>query len=393
MGARLRVSNIGRILAGLGAVTLFVCEEERAGEQPCLPLHAPYASVERVHLRHRRERSFLNRLRHELDAGYLNTHGLSISAAARAELLPRLEHFDLTWVHTLRTANALGIRRWPAGVLDVDDLYSGLYRSMAGADDDPVRRFLHLRMAHIWRVREHRLPSRFRRLVVCSESDRKALGSLAITHVVRNGYSLSVPRADAALRDSQRLGFVGLLTYAPNRDGLAWYIRTVWPVVKRLAPAARLRVVGQGGDQALSALGRDIDVLGYVEDLGAEMESWAASVVPVRFGAGTRVKIAEAFARCCPVVSTTLGAAGYEVTDGCELLLADTPEAFAFACLRLLEQPALRRTLAHNGWQRFQAEWSWGAIARSVEAVVEATLRASRGRVPVDQPPMATTSY
>jgi glycosyltransferase involved in cell wall biosynthesis len=90
----------------------------------------------------------------------------------------------------------------------------------------------------------------------------------------------------------------------------------------------------------------------------------------VRFGSGTRVKILEAFAHRVPVVSTRVGAEGLDVRDREHLLLADDPDAFAAACLRLLRDVPLRHRLAAAGHRLWNEQHSAAAFQRSVDDVV-----------------------
>ena len=70
-------------------------------------------------------------------------------------------------------------------------------------------------------------------------------------------------------------------------------------------------------------------VTGYVPDLQPYLEQATLMVVPVRAGGGMRVRILEAFARGMPVVTTTVGLEGIEAEPGVDVLVADSPEAFA----------------------------------------------------------------
>jgi glycosyltransferase involved in cell wall biosynthesis len=123
----------------------------------------------------------------------------------------------------------------------------------------------------------------------------------------------------------------------------------------------------------------DIDALGFVADPVEEIATWSMMVVPVRIGAGTRVKIAQAFSRKCPVISTSNGAYGYEVESGRELLLADRPQDFADACVSLIREPAKGAALAECAWQRFLREWTWEAINPRIWAAAEDCLRRPNG--------------
>ena len=98
-------------------------------------------------------------------------------------------------------------------------------------------------------------------------------------------------------------------------------------------------------------------------------------IVPVRCGAGTRVKIVEAFSKKCPVVSTKLGAFGYEVLSGEDILLADDPRGFASACVLLLRDTSLGAKLSENAWNKFLHKWTWDSIGETVFDAVEKSQR------------------
>jgi glycosyltransferase involved in cell wall biosynthesis len=120
---------------------------------------------------------------------------------------------------------------------------------------------------------------------------------------------------------------------------------------------------------------QNVEGLGWVADADAEMATWTFTIVPVFEGGGTRVKISNAFSRLCPVVSTTLGAYGYEVTSGRELLIADSADDFTSSCRKMLEADGLAEQLAANAWQAFQENWSWDAIGKQVEEAVRFVLK------------------
>jgi glycosyltransferase involved in cell wall biosynthesis len=127
----------------------------------------------------------------------------------------------------------------------------------------------------------------------------------------------------------------------------------------------------------LQPKGADIDGLGWLDDADQEMATWSAMAVPVHFGAGTRGKIAHAFAAKCPVISTALGAYGYEVQDGNEIFVADSADAFADACIRTIREPEAAAAMAQRAWQQFLNKWTWDAIRPHVWAAAEDVLRNS----------------
>ncbi|HLG91651.1 MAG TPA: glycosyltransferase family 4 protein, partial [Acidimicrobiales bacterium] len=133
-------------------------------------------------------------------------------------------------------------------------------------------------------------------------------------------------------------------------------------------PSAQVRLVGEPGP-AGRGLHRPphVVVVGRVASMEAELAAADLVAVPLRWGSGTRVKILEAFAHRIPVVSTSLGAEGIEgAEDGRHLLVADSPEAFASACVRLLGDLALRRRLVQAAEALFLERFEWVRVAEAV---------------------------
>jgi glycosyltransferase involved in cell wall biosynthesis len=91
----------------------------------------------------------------------------------------------------------------------------------------------------------------------------------------------------------------------------------------------------------------------------------------MRIGGGTRLKIYECMASGVPVVSTAVGAEGLAYEDGKDIVIADDPRSFAAACVRMLTEAAQRHSMAQRALERAQNEFSWEAVSREFEAVLE----------------------
>jgi glycosyltransferase involved in cell wall biosynthesis len=315
--------------------------------------------------------SLAERWRNEFDGRFLNTDRVLATRSDRGYLQAQMAAHDVTWVHTLKLANRFDLWRWPNSVLDVDDIPSRLNATHAAAAEKPVEKFRHWRQGRLWRRREKFLTERFDAICVCSEPDRRQLGSREI-YVLPNGFSAPKKTPPRHPANPPRVGFIGNFGHAPNANGMDWFLKNVWPAILQTYPQARLRLIGAGGE--IFQRHKNTDVLGWLADVEAEMADWTLTVVPVLFGGGTRVKIAEAFSRQCPVVSTYQGAYGYEVENGQELLLADSAREFTAKCLWLLDHPAEAKALADRAWHQFLQNWTWDAQAGRVREIVETVL-------------------
>jgi len=380
-GAQQRVLNIATLLSRVGNVSFVIVPTDPEDEgavrrtkrefEVCRIIHpslvAPGTSSGGVR----------DRLRHEIDPTYMATDHYEVSAPDRMAMLEMIQRHDIVWVHTIRTANWFRIYRWPHSVLDVDDLISRQQHSLAQNERNPIERLLELRRVWIWRRRERLFPERFNVLTVCSEEDRRYLGGGESIYVIPNG-STPHPARSRVFPDRPRIGFIGNCAFAPNDQGLRWFIRDTWPGIKREVPSAQLRLVGRGSDGDFSHLGPDIVGLGWLEDPGDEIASWSAMIVPIKMGSGTRVKLADGFARGCPVVATAMGAFGFDVKNGQEILVADRGADFASACIRLLSNPELGMAISEKARKRFLERWTWESFENTVGKVVQECLTRSR---------------
>jgi glycosyltransferase involved in cell wall biosynthesis len=202
------------------------------------------------------------------------------------------------------------------------------------------------------------------RIVVCSELD-VARSGLPNAVCVPNGADEVVdPVVDRRrLRGSAPvLGFVGNLGYEPNREAVEWFVAEVLPVVRAHRPDVRFRVVGPGGEALARNRTAGLELVGRVEDLRGELDATDVSVVPIRIGAGTRLKVVEALANHLPMVTTTVGCEGIDVVDGESALIADDARTFADACLRLVADGELRQRLADRGAELFADRYAWSGI-------------------------------
>ncbi|MFM8580391.1 MAG: glycosyltransferase family 4 protein, partial [Planctomycetaceae bacterium] len=178
--------------------------------------------------------------------------------------------------------------------------------------------------------------------------------------------------------------FVGSLDWMPNEDGLEWFADAIWPLVRQRVPDARIRLVGRRPGSRVQRLAAipGIELVGEVPDTRPEIARSAVVAVPLRIGGGTRLKIFEAMASGRPVVSTSLGAEGLQVTHGRDILLADTAEEFASAVSRLLESSTEREQLATAARRLVEEKFSSAAIARQFEAICLEAVRRHQERSP-----------
>ena len=94
-------------------------------------------------------------------------------------------------------------------------------------------------------------------------------------------------------------------------------------------------------------------------------------VVPIRAGSGMRVKILDALARGMPIVTTSVGCEGIEVTSGTHVLIADSPAAFAAAVVRTLTDDALVTALSTASRRLAEVRYDEAVVGRQTLAALD----------------------
>ncbi|MBI4465010.1 MAG: glycosyltransferase, partial [Acidobacteria bacterium] len=185
-------------------------------------------------------------------------------------------------------------------------------------------------------------------------------------------------------RQADSLLFVGNFQHSPNVQGMKYFCQRVVPLIRARHPLVTLAVVGaQASPELQQAVGSEgIRFLGQVSDIREPLGQHAVFVCPILSGAGLRIKLLEAFASGIPVVSTSLGAEGITATPGTHLLIADSPAAFAAACLRLLEEPEKAVALAANARRLAETNYDWSVMGRRLEQVYDRCI--ARRSIPVN---------
>jgi glycosyltransferase involved in cell wall biosynthesis len=378
-GGQLRALHIGRALRQIGDVTLSVISSDIPNEEALRRSGEDFRVAPAVPVLSRPDRTLFHRARRGLDTRYyLNVHGCAADPVARTRLFHSFASFDLIWILNSRTPNILNRWHWPKSHLDIDDIPSTYLRTVSRNASALRLRFKAQVQQALLKRRERRFSERFITQSVCSEEDKLYLGGGDQIHVIPNGYErpLTDPPRNPAT-SPPRIGFMGLCTYGPNLEGVKWFLRECWPAIRQAIPGIRFRLAGKGTTGPDVPTDSDVDALGWIDDPAAEIATWSATVIPIQFGGGTRIKIADAFSRKCPVVSTTIGAYGYAVEDGRQLRIADTPAAFSEACTRLVRSREEGVQLAQRAWQEFLQNWTWESIAPAVWTAAEDCLRRS----------------
>lgn len=182
-------------------------------------------------------------------------------------------------------------------------------------------------------------------------------------------------------RDSCHLVFTGAMDWMPNEQGIVHFVQHVYPLIRAAKPETTLTIVGRNPGPRITSLisQTSIHVTGTVPDIRPYLERATVVIVPLQIGGGTRLKIFEAMAMGCPIVSTRIGAEGLPLRDGEHIRLADSPEMIADVCITLMNDSALAGRLGSSGQNFVRENFGCNVAANQFESICGSVVRRVSG--------------
>jgi len=190
--------------------------------------------------------------------------------------------------------------------------------------------------------------------------------------VVENGVDVSYFRPDGSARDPRRIIFLGSLDWRPNLDAVQLLLEKVLPRVLAQEPDARLSIVGRKPPRWLverASREEHVELHADVPDVRPFLRQCGVMVVPLRIGGGSRLKILEALAMECPVLSTKVGAEGLGLVPGRHFVEVDTVDDIPASLVQCMRDPEPIRDMARTGRQVVVERYDWSVLAGKLEAI------------------------
>lgn len=193
-------------------------------------------------------------------------------------------------------------------------------------------------------------------LIPITERDREILNKLGNTqpaHVSQTGIDLSKLIHDDSTIEFSSIFHIGSLDWAPNQEGLLWFLENCWPEIIEKKPDVKFYIAGRNAPAWLVKKfdNKNVFFEGEVKDAYKFMNSKAIMIVPLLSGSGMRIKIIEGMALGKSIVSTTIGTEGILSSSGENILIADSAKDFTEQVLILMENKGLYKKIGRNAIQ------------------------------------------
>ena len=231
------------------------------------------------------------------------------------------------------------------------------------------------------------LLDKFNHILVTSPVDREALLRLkhgastpAPISVLGNGVDVDHFSPDpTAAREPATLVISGKMSYHANVTMTLHLVGEIMPHVWQQRPEAKLLVVGKDPTREIQALAENpnIFVTGTVESLPPYLQKATVAVAPITYGAGIQNKILEAMASGTPVVTTPQAVSALCIEPDRDLLVADSPKAYAQAILGLIDNQQQQEMLSKNGRIYVEQYHHWPNVAGRLETIYAEVIESS----------------
>lgn len=311
--------------------------------------------------------------------GFFSPTPRSVIDTFSPEMLATVEEVATSWKPDLVIASQIDMLRYALAVNDVGRVLEELELAVPyEAYQRESRGLARLRKGLTWwkldRYLRQTLPA-FDLVTVVAPGEQELAQRISPqrtpVQIVPNGADLAALAQVGTTPQPGTLIYSGALSFSANYDAVHYFLADIFPLILAQAPDTRLLITGSTQGVAIDQLPQrpNVHFTGYLESVWPAVAGSWVSVVPLRLGGGTRLKVIESLALGTPVVATPKGAEGLGLVAGAEIAVADTPQHFAEQVLALLHDADLRHRFSACG-RRAVRRYDWAVIGRNLNELL-----------------------
>lgn len=301
----------------------------------------------------------------------LGVYGSRQLQATVDRLMPQM---DLAYAYSSSMGAFLEKHAGKPRIMHLGELDSDKWRQYGERAGFPMS-FVYRREARTLLEFERRIAHAFTENVLCTPLEQKIFQQQipgASSTVLQNGVDLAYYKPTGSAPWHGHIVFTGVMNYFPNVDACTFFVKEVFPLVRREFPGAKFTIVGSQPTPEIRQLGKTlgVSVTGYVADTRKILRTAAVSVAPLRMARGIQNKVLEALAMGIPVVATSSASQGVAGLPGRDYLVADDAKGFAAAVCRLLRDPDEAQEQGMRGRRFVEDSYDWEVVFEPLDRML-----------------------
>ena len=296
------------------------------------------------------------------------------------ENLSKSEHFDALHIDHIHMARYNECFKGIPCFLDAHNVEYKIWERCGEVETLGIKKLLYQQQSLKMKTYEANKTKEFKGVFTCSSNDQKILNDITFgnvpIYVIPNGVDteFNSPDPDQGAKEEEAIVFTGAMDWLPNEDAITFFCSKILPLIWERKETVKFYAVGKNPSPIIKDLAqRDprVIITGRVDDVRPYIRRSRVSIVPLRIGGGTRLKILEAMALSKAIVSTSIGAEGIEYTDGKNILLGDTPKDFADKVLFVLNDQQKSRDIGIEARKFVCGKYDWNIIGQKLRTIYE----------------------
>lgn len=304
----------------------------------------------------------------------------SVEMQKELSQLIRQKRFDLIQIEFTMMWQYADIFNGIPTVLDAHNIeYQIVGQIKSDINKNPLRKFRYVVEESKLRTKEKQAWRECNLCFTVSEKERGVivsyLGNSEKVITIPNGVDIERFEFIPKINLDKQLLFLGSMDYRPNLDSCIYFLKEVFPLIQSKIPNVKLDIVGRKFCKITDYKSiKGVEFHENVPDIIPYFRKADLLLVPLRYGAGTRIKILEAMAAGLPIITTSKGCEGIAVKNNLHIIIADDPLSFSKAVIKALTNADLKITLAKNARHLVEEEYSWQHVINSMENSIKSHL-------------------
>ena len=264
------------------------------------------------------------------------------------------EQFDIIQMETLFMSPYINlIRKYSDAkiVLRAHNIEHLIWKRLWQTAGNPLKKFYLKHLFTTLEKYEKEIINSFDGIVPITQKDARFFRQHTSVPVLAVPFGIDLKKLHQYKKEPEKhaLFHIGAMNWIPNQEGIKWFLNGVWPRLHEENPGLEVFLAGREMPDWLKNINEEgVHVAGEVPDAYEFMGKYTISLAPLLSGSGIRIKIIESMALGKAVVATTVGAEGIACGHGKEIMLADTPQAFAGAVEKLWKDPEYCKEVGKN---------------------------------------------